>query len=117
MSYKLELISLQCNNSQQRKDEPYLLVNNRLEWGPIEMVTGCIEPIDQFVIFEQDVCVELRESNHYKNDNIGTMHLSEFEVQSLIYSNHPDPLTHNFQCDYEITSNASYTLTYDVHGI
>ena len=119
MSYEIELISLRCHDAQEGKDEPYLMVNGHIEWGPTEMRTGNTRTIGRRVSFNHDVRVELRESDrprvpHRKDDLFGTMHLSEREVIGLIHGDR-HLLTHTFQRDRGIVGDARYTFTYDLH--
>lgn len=121
MSYELELISLRCNNTQEIKDEPYLTVNNYLEWGPLTLYTGAIEPINKRIGFDHNLSVELHESNPHnsrerEDDYIGTMNLSQFEVESLASHPHP-PQKYNFYGENQMSSGVSYTLIYDLHKI
>lgn len=117
---QLELISLRCNDAQEREDEPYLLVNGDRQWGPQDMRTGSSRSIGRHMTFNHDVTIELRESDsrrrvpHRRDDRIGTMHLDEAEVAMLIRGDH-STLTHTFRRDRGIVGDASYTLTYDLH--
>ena len=118
MPFEIDLISLRCNDAQEKTDEPYLLVNGHREWGPVGMRTNSSRAIGRHAIFNHDVRVELRESDrrsvpHRKDDRIGTMHISEAEVRGLIRGDR-HRLTHTFHRDRGITGDASYTLEYDL---
>lgn len=119
MPYEIELISLSCLDAQERKDEPYLIVNDQIEWGPTEMRTGNTQTISRRLSFDHEIRVELWESDrrnvpNRKDDHFGTMHLSEREVIGLIRGDRY-LLTHTFERDPGIVGDARYTLTYDLH--
>ena len=119
MPYEVELISLRCNDAQEAEDEPYLLVNGNIRWGPRDMRTGSNRSIGQRVTFDHDLTIELRESDrrrvpHRKDESLGSMHLAEPEVFAFIRGDH-GTLSHTFRRDRGIVGDASYTLAYDLH--
>ena len=104
----IELISLECNDAQERTDEIYLMVNDRQIWGPTNMVTGRLTTIDQSVNFRNVLRVELWERDRYHSDWIGTMRPDIAEID-------PDrQLTHVFRRDRGIVGDARYTLAYRI---
>jgi hypothetical protein len=123
MSYEMELISLRCNNAQERTDEPYLMVNGRVQWGPTSMRTGNTRTIGRRVPFDHDVTVELRESDSrrrvpdQKDDYIGAIRLDERTVRGFIRGDRGGPLTGRFSRDRGIVGDATYTLIYELHDV
>ncbi|WP_136805155.1 hypothetical protein [Desulfosediminicola flagellatus] len=116
MPYTIELISIRCNDAQERTDEPYLRVNNSTVWGPVSMRTGQTRNINSRVEFRNDVVVELRESDRRRDDHFGTLRLGESDVRGLIRGDR-STLTHTFRRDRGIVGDARYTLTYDLHQV
>jgi hypothetical protein len=123
MTYEMELISLQCNDAQERTDEPYLMVNGHVQWGPTSMRTGSTRRIRQRVLFDHDVTVELRESDsrrrtpHRRDDSIGALRLDERTVRGLIQGDRGGPFTRRFSRDRGIVGDATYTLTYELNDV
>jgi hypothetical protein len=119
----MELISLQCNDAQERTDEPYLMVNGLVQWGPTSMRTGSTRRIRQRVLFDHDVTVELRESDsrrrtpHRRDDSIGALRLDERTVRGLIQGDRGGPFTRRFSRDRGIVGDATYTLTYELNDV
>lgn len=121
MSYELELISLRCNKTQETKDEPYIVVNHYIEWGPIPISTGATKPINKRIGFEHEISLELHDANppsvpNRQDDYIGSIRLSEFEIKSLV-DNQNTPQKYDFCRGNRAIGDASYTLIYDLHKV
>lgn len=116
--FVLDLVSLRCNDAQERTDEPYLVVNGATVWGPSSMRTGQSQNIvgEEPIYFSGggNAIVELWERDPARSERIGGS-LQIDERLARIYAENPrDNHRHVFHGDRGIPGNATYTLTYRV---
>jgi len=105
---RIDLISLECNDAQERTDEVYLMVNDRQVWGPRDMVTGQLRPVDQSVNFANVLRVELWERDRSHSDCFGTLRPDLAAIEP------GGQLSHVFRRDRGIVGDARYTLAYRI---
>ncbi len=111
----LILHSLRCNDAQENKDEPYLVVNGERKWGAEGVRSGQTLNIgDHEVPFGSYAQIGLWESDGTISDRRG-----EFTVDCSNYEpgEESDKLKHVFRADTGIVGDASYTLTYRVRRL
>ncbi len=109
---RLILRSLKCNDAQEAKDEPYLVVNGERVWGAEKVKSGQTRDIgDQEVPFGSYAQIDLWESDGAISDRLGefTVDFADFEP-----GEESNDLQHTFRADTGIVGDASYTLTYRV---
>lgn len=119
--FVLNLVSLRCNDAQERTDEPYLIVNGCVIWGPSSMRTGQLQNIvgEEPVYFSGggNAIVELWERDPARSERIGDP-LRISERLARIYAENPrEDHEHVFHGDRGIPGDATYTLTYRVSRI
>lgn len=109
---RLILVSLKCNDAQEREDEPYLVVNGERVWSAEGVRTGRTRNMGGFdVPFGSYAQIDLWESDGARSDRLG-----EFTVDFEDFApGETSPLlTHTFRADTGIVGDANYTLTYQV---
>ncbi len=116
--FTIDLVSLHCNDAQERTDEPYLVVNGATVWGPSSMRTGQTQNItgEEPIRFSGagNVIVELWERDPARSHRIGTTMRID-ERLARIYAEDPiEDRRYFFHSDYRIPGDATYTLTYRV---
>lgn len=111
--FVLHLRSLHCVDAQERKDEPYLVVNGEEVWGPSKMKTGQSQIIEREVDFSGNAIVELWERDYNRSDKIGGS-LQITERQARILALNPRMYRVGlFSGDWGIP-DATYHLVYSV---
>lgn len=99
----LKLKGLVCNNTQEARDEPYLIVDGQKVWGPKKMNDGDSKSLDINVPISQRAHIELWEKDRIgRNDCFGRLDV-------FPESNPSGTQQHTFR-----HRHASYTLTYEV---
>lgn len=99
----LKLIGLTCNNTQEARDEPYLVVNGQKVWGKKKMNDGQSRNLNVNVSIEQRAIIELWEYDKIgRNDRFGQLNVNVEDQRS-------GEMHHTFT-----HRHASYTLTYEV---
>jgi hypothetical protein len=115
-SHSLTLVSLECNDAQEREDTVYLIVNDRQVWGPIGMRTGSTSPINILLIDLGNLLrVELWESDGARSDCFGTMFIED--LTSLDEDDLNRVLPHQFHRDRGIGGDATYILRYAIERV
>lgn len=109
----LELISLRCNDAQERTDESYLIVNGESAWGPVKMKTGDTRRIGIDIPFYSFANIELWESDPGRSERIGSTLRADHRLVRTC-EEIPNHLHNTFNGDRGIPGDASYTLTYCV---
>ena len=62
-NFILRLLTLRCNNAQQREDNVYITVNGRRVWGPVRMVRhGLTQRINSNIRFQSGATITLWEA-------------------------------------------------------
>lgn len=112
---RLILRSLRCNDAQEGKDEPYLVVNGEKVWSAKNVKSGqTLNLGDIEVAFGSYAQIDLWESDGARSDRFGefTVDFADFERGELSRD-----LQHTFRADQGIVGDASYTLTYRVRRL
>jgi hypothetical protein len=112
---RLILHSLTCNDAQEIKDEPYLVVNGERVWGAENVKTGQTRNIgDLEVPFGSYAQIDLWESDGARSDRLGefTVDFADYEPGQV-----SDPPPHVFRADRGIVGDARYTLDYSVRRL
>jgi len=115
---QLILRSLRCNDAQEAKDEPYLVVNGERVWAAEKVKTGETRSIEgpegRVIPFGLYAQIDLWESDGARSDRLG-----EFTVDFASFrpGEEPRDLQHVFRADPGIVGDASYTLTYCVRRL
>lgn len=114
--FVLHLRSLICDDAQERKDEPYLVVNGATVGGPSSMRTGQSRRIEreETIYFSGNAIVELWERDPARSERIGGP-LRIYERLARIFAENPRRLRRSiFHGDRGIPGNATYRLIYSV---
>jgi hypothetical protein len=112
---RLILVSLRCNDAQEIKDEPYLVVNGERVWSATKVKTGQTRDMGEYeVAFGSYAQIDLWESDGARSDRLGefTVDFEDFEL-----GRESGNLQHVFRADRGIVGDATYTLTYRVRRL
>ena len=116
--FLLDLVTLHCNDAQERTDEPYLVVNGATVWGPASMRTGETEDITERepISFSGggNAIVELWERDPGRSERIGNPLQIDARLARLYAHDPHENHFYRFHGDRGIPGDATYTLTYRV---
>ncbi|MFZ2070176.1 MAG: hypothetical protein WAV32_00940 [Halobacteriota archaeon] len=119
--FVLNLVSLDCNDAQERTDEPYLVVNGVTVWGPASMRTGESRRIEgeEPIYFSGggNAIVELWERDPARSERIGDPMRIDERLARIMAENPRENHRHRFLGDRGIPGDATYTLTYRVSRV
>ena len=113
--FDLILHSLRCNDAQERRDEPYLVVNGNIVWRATNVKSGETRSMrDLEIPFGTNAQIDLWESDGSKSDRIGSFKVDFEDIRELEHGQSSEQTQHGFWRDRGIVGDASYTLRYSV---
>lgn len=102
--FELRLKDLKCNDAQEYKDEPYIVVNGRTVWSSGRMKTGDRKDVNKNIRFRRHALVELWEHDISKSDNFGSHQLDAAEHGEDTLKFISGPRTKDYRLTYDIVS-------------
>ncbi|WP_419176014.1 hypothetical protein [Desulfosediminicola sp.] len=108
-NFRVRLHTLRCNDAQERRDEPYLLVNGNRIWSDENVRTGDTRDVNRTQEFSGNLTIELWDYDQARSDCFGTLNILADDIGSGIRET-----SHRFHKDRGIVGDASYTLSYEV---
>ncbi|HSD59220.1 MAG TPA: hypothetical protein VLB04_13665, partial [Methanotrichaceae archaeon] len=118
--YRLDLLSLTCNDAQQIIDSVYITVNDQRIWHR-NMKTGETRDINQNIIFHELISVALWEEDNRNSDPFGSFQIRSDALAINTGTSGDLPinrrLNQTFRADEGIVGDARYTLTYIIRQL